>query len=244
MVAGCRKLLSQSRGYVGHLGSADVARPDTVPVRAAIGFAQRPPNTKTSDARLFSTRNNSTTMAPIDDAVAAIESLEDGEHFTYQAIANQSGVNRVMLSQRHRGHQRPREAKEADQQCLSPQEEHELVLYIKALSKRGLPPTREMIQKKSSDVIKRRVSEAWVTRFLHRNHDKLTSKWSSGIDTLCHKASSEAKYKLYFDLLHSRIKEYKMLTSDTYNMDEKGFMIGIMGRSKRVFSGVNETKGR
>jgi hypothetical protein len=35
-----------------------------------------------------------------------------------------------------------------------------------------------------------------------------------------------------------------MLTSDTYNMDEKGFMIGITGRSKRVFSGVNETKGR
>jgi hypothetical protein len=73
----------------------------TVPVRAAIGFAQQPPNTKTSDARPFSTRNNSTTMASIDDAVAAIELLEDGEYFTYQAIADQFGVNRVTLSRRH-----------------------------------------------------------------------------------------------------------------------------------------------
>jgi hypothetical protein len=178
----------------------------TVPVRAAIGFAQRPPNTKTSDARLFSTRNSSTTMAPIDDAVAAIKLLEDGEHFTYQAIANQFGVNRVTLSQRHQGCQRLREAKEADQQCLSPQQEHELVLYIEALPKRGLPPTREMIQNFASDVIKQRVSEAWVTRFLHCNHDKLTSKWSSGMDALRHKASSEVKYMLYFDLLHSKIK--------------------------------------
>jgi hypothetical protein len=178
----------------------------TVPVRAAIGFAQRPPNNKTSDARLSSTRNNSTTMAPIDDAVAAIKLLEDGEHFMYQAIVNQFGVNRVTLSQRHWGCQHPREAKEADQQCLSPQQEHDLVLYIEALSKRGLPPTREMIQNFASDVIKQRVSEAWVTRFLHCNHDKLTSKWSSGMDALRHKASSEVKYMLYFDLLHSKIK--------------------------------------
>jgi hypothetical protein len=110
------------------------------------------------------------------------------------------------------------------------------VLYVEALSKRGLPPTREMIQNFASDIIKRRVSEAWVTRFLHRNHNELPSKWSSGIDALRHKVSSEEKYKLYFDLLHSKIKEYKILASNTYNMNEKGFMIGNTGRSKRVFS--------
>ncbi|KNG45926.1 pogo transposable [Stemphylium lycopersici] len=30
--------------------------------------------------------------------------------------------------------------------------------------------------------------------------------------------------------------EYNLVPRDTYNMDEKGFMIGIVGRSKRVFS--------
>jgi hypothetical protein len=77
----------------------------------------------------------------------------------------------------------------------------------------GLCGTDPCDDKKRIEDMKQRVSEARVTRFLHRNHDKLTSKWSSGMDALRHKASSEVKYKLYFDLLHSKIKEYKILAS-------------------------------
>jgi hypothetical protein len=54
-----------------------------VPVRGAPGFAWRPTNFKTPNASYFSTRDISTTMAPIDDALAAIELLELGENFTY-----------------------------------------------------------------------------------------------------------------------------------------------------------------
>jgi hypothetical protein len=49
-------------------------------------------------------------------------------------------------------------------------------------------------------------------------------------------ADSEAKYKLYFDLLTDKLTQYNVLPKDTYNMDEKGFMIGVIGRSKRIFS--------
>jgi hypothetical protein len=41
-------------------------------------------------------------MDPIDEAVAAIESLDEGEHFTYTSMADQYGVNRTTLSRRHR----------------------------------------------------------------------------------------------------------------------------------------------
>jgi hypothetical protein len=51
-----------------------------------------------------------------------------------------------------------------------------------------------------------------------------------------HQADSEAKYRSYFDLLKSKIAEYDIDPRYTYNMDEKGFLIGITGRSKRVFS--------
>jgi hypothetical protein len=51
-----------------------------------------------------------------------------------------------------------------------------------------------------------------------------------------HAAESVGKYKLYFDLLQRKINEYHLDARHTYNMDEKGFMIGITGRSKRVFS--------
>jgi hypothetical protein len=51
-----------------------------------------------------------------------------------------------------------------------------------------------------------------------------------------YKADSGAKYSLYLELLHSKMKEYNVEPRHTYNMDEKGFLIGVTSRSKRVFS--------
>jgi hypothetical protein len=49
------------------------------------------------------------------------------------------------------------------------------------------------------------------------------------------KLISEARYKLCFDLVHSKMEEYNVLPENIHNTDEKGFMIGQTGRSKRVF---------
>ena len=51
-----------------------------------------------------------------------------------------------------------------------------------------------------------------------------------------HQADSGFKYKLYCDLLHQKMEEYNVEPRNTYNMDEKGFLIGVTGRSKRVFT--------
>ena len=51
-----------------------------------------------------------------------------------------------------------------------------------------------------------------------------------------HNAESHEKYKEYFDILQLKINQYEVLPENTYNMDEKGFMIGVIGKSKRVFS--------
>jgi hypothetical protein len=76
----------------------------------------------------------------------------------------------------------------------------------------------------------------WVPLFLDRNKEALTSKVTSHIDAVRFRADFEAKYDLYFDLLHAKIKEYNVLPENTYNMDEKGFAIGVIGKSKRIFS--------
>ena len=51
-----------------------------------------------------------------------------------------------------------------------------------------------------------------------------------------HKADSEERYRLYFALIHSKMRKYNVKPENTYNMDEKGFLVGITTRSKRVFS--------
>jgi hypothetical protein len=88
----------------------------------------------------------------------------------------------------------------------------------------------------ASDVAKSPVSESWVTRFIGRHSIHLISKWTAGMDNNRHQADSGAKYSLYFDLLGDKITHYGIDPRHTYNMDEKGFLIGITGRSKRVFS--------
>jgi hypothetical protein len=55
---------------------------------------------------------------------------------------------------------------------------------------------------------------------------------------VCHQADSGEKYKQYFDLLHQKIAEYKVLPENMYNMDEKGFMMGVISRMKRCFDRV------
>ena len=57
-----------------------------------------------------------------------------------------------------------------------------------------------------------------------------------GMDANRHNADSGHKYKLYFDLLQQKITEYNVKPENTYNMDEKGFAIRVLRRSKRIFS--------
>ncbi|KAI1676783.1 Tc5 transposase DNA-binding domain containing protein [Pyrenophora tritici-repentis] len=175
-------------------------------------------------------------MAPIDDAIADLESQEPGEKIVLAEFARKWGVSRATLSRRWRRVTGPRSNGYAQQQAISPQQELELVRYIKTLTERGLPPTREMIRNFSSKVAHQQLSESWVTRFINRHKIHLISKWTSAMDRTRHLADSESKYRLYFELLHRKITEYHLEARDIYNMDEKGFLIGLIGRSKRIFS--------
>lgn len=121
-------------------------------------------------------------------------------------------------------------------QSLLPQQELELVQYIEELHARGLPPTREMIQNFGSEIHGDPVSMSWVERFLHRQQNHLISRWAPPIDRVRHQADSLDKYDSYFDVLHQKMEEYKIERRLTFNMDEKGFLIGVQNKSKRVFS--------
>ena len=175
-------------------------------------------------------------MAPIDEALAAIESLKPGEKLIYQEIADQYGVDRSTLARRHKGIQAPRETKDSNQQKLTQQQEEELVGYIEELTARHIPPTREMIANFASAVAQEPVSESWVTRFINKYSINLISQYLTSMDANRHNADLYIKYELYFNLLERKIIKYKVNPKHTYNMDEKGFLIGVTLRTKHVFS--------
>jgi hypothetical protein len=177
-----------------------------------------------------------TNMSPIEDALAEIESLRPTDSICYTEVAKRHGVWRSTLTRRHQAATRSNSNKSINQRKLDEQQEQELVRYIARLTRQGLPPTRASIQNFASDVVKSPVSESWVTRFIGRHSIDLISKWTAGMDNNRHQADSRAKYSLYFDLLGDKITHYSIDPRHTYNMDEKGFLIGITGRSKRIFS--------
>jgi hypothetical protein len=84
----------------------------------------------------------------------------------------------------------------------------------------------------------------WVDRFVQRYPDELISKWTTGIDNKRHKADSGSKYSLYFDLLREKFEQYRVEARYIYNMDEKGFMLGVVSRSKRIFSKASYENGK
>ncbi|KAH5390817.1 hypothetical protein HBI32_241910 [Parastagonospora nodorum] len=161
-------------------------------------------------------------MDPIQAAIEDIESREPGERFTYTEVAAKHNINRTTLSRRHRGIQAAVGTQPPNGRKLSPPQESELILYIEKLTRQGLPPTREMIRNFALSIAKKEVSERWVSRFISRNKNELISKRTSAMDRTP-----------YFNLLHEKLDEYCLEAGDIYNMDEKGFLIGIVGTSKR-----------
>jgi hypothetical protein len=77
----------------------------------------------------------------------------------YQEIADRYGVNRSILSRRHRGVNRLVQEYAVTKQLLSPYQEEELMKYIIRLIERGLLPTKEMIQTFTREVVKKEVGE-------------------------------------------------------------------------------------
>jgi hypothetical protein len=175
-------------------------------------------------------------MSSIEAALAAIEALEPGEEICYTKIAQKYGVDRSTLSRRHRGQTTSRTASAAERQNLHPQQEQELLRYIERLTKQGLPPTRPMIRRFASTIAGKELGVHWVDRYIKRHQVDLISRWATGIDRSRHQADSQLKYSLYFELLRSKISQYDIEPCNMYNMDEKGCMLGILTRSKRVFS--------
>ena len=170
---------------------------------------------------------------PIEVAIAAIDSQELGESFSYNKIAKQFGVVRSTLIRRHQRVTQARTIANTSRRLLNPQQE--LEQHNARLTEQGTPPTRLTKQQSASQLAGRPVSMVWVDRFIRRDSDSLLPRWVAGIDRNRHNVDSGVKYNAYFNLLHGKIAEYGVEPRHIYNMDEKGFLLGITGRSKRIF---------
>ena len=79
-------------------------------------------------------------MAPIDEALADLESRNPEEPPLYQQTAKKYGCSCTTMARRHQGKLQPANTKITNQHKLTPHKEAELVRYIKELLS-GCRPT-------------------------------------------------------------------------------------------------------
>jgi hypothetical protein len=145
-------------------------------------------------------------------------------------------VSRSTLSKRVRGVQQSGSEYYDSTRLLNPTQEHVLIGHINHLTEVGLPPTPAMVRNFARDIGGKEPGRSWISRFVERHSKELLRGYLRPLDSARHKADSEWQYQLYFDLLAKKIDEYEVFPSNIYNMDEKGFLIGFLTKSKRIYS--------
>ena len=172
----------------------------------------------------------------MDPLALAVESLTLQEKPNISATAKEFNVHRSTLSRRFNGVTQSTSEKAANQGLLSQQQEKSLVKYINELTTRGLPPTPAMLCQFAFDIAGVHPGKSWSQRFRKRWSHTLQSRYLSNFDASRKKADVLASYEVYFTLVEEKIQQYDIQPSNMYNMDEKGFLIGVMKKSKRIFT--------
>ena len=123
----------------------------------------------------------------------------------------------------------------SQQQLLTPTDEKPLVRWIQILENSGFPPRIEHVKQAAKLILRGSIGEHWITRFLNR-HPKLAVKLTSPLERGRIEAEDPHIIRDHF------IKEQRIITAkriqqkNTYNMDEKRFLLGLGECSKVICS--------
>ena len=153
-------------------------------------------------------------------------------------------MDRSTLSRHYNDKSNPASMKHQNQQFLTPEQERQLVIYINTLTKRGLLPTPAMVRNFAQNIAGKPPSKGWSHRFCIRNQDEIQCRYLKNIDLNRKKADNVESYKQYYNLLVEKIQKYRISPENQYNMDEKGFILGVYGKQHRIFNKDSFEKGR
>lgn len=77
------------------------------------------------------------------------------------------------------------------------------------------------------------IGSNWVKRFLFR-HPELESRFTPPKDRDQIVAECPKVINCWFELLNAQIFKHKIKKEDIYNMDEKGYAMGLIGKARVI----------
>jgi DDE superfamily endonuclease/Tc5 transposase DNA-binding domain len=180
-------------------------------------------------------------MDPIDSVLSSFNSLKLP---TSTELAQELQVHRTTISRRVKGKSTSRQDYIEKCQLLSYEQEQQLVKYIDTLTKRSLPPNHRNVRVFAKAICGSWPGENWVPRFIQRYQSEIASAYLVGFDMDRKKADNWWLINHYFELLSTKMTQYKYKPENVYNMDEKGFMLGKLQKTRRIFTRAWKDQGK
>ncbi len=171
---------------------------------------------------------------------AAVKLLVENPELSIRKAATICNVHSSSISRRQRGLTRSKEQANKEQQLLTPAEEAILIKYTLKYNDWGLPLQFKHLRQFTLEILYRKGSRMtlgyhWHRALLRRN-PQLRIALSQPIDRHRVSATKESIAKQWFTLFHRIRTEHSIMDEDIYNMDEKGFMMGITQRTHVLIS--------
>jgi Tc5 transposase DNA-binding domain len=132
----------------------------------------------------------------------ALEDIRKQTSPNWLGTARKFQVDRETLKRRFTGVQQSRSDTNAEfHQCLSTAQEKTLIGYINSLTDRGLPPTSQIVYNMAIELAKRPINKNWVSDFVKRYKDQLSSVYLRIIDNKRVKADSIPSLERFYNLV-------------------------------------------
>jgi len=163
----------------------------------------------------------------------------DSNTDSIRKLAAKFGVSHTSLYGRTKGARSQREFHES-QQLLCPGEEECLKDWCIQLAKWGWPPRISQLRAMAAELLRAKGYTQlpglhWQERFFLR-YPELKTKYLNRLDKNRFAAQDPIIISTWFDLFNNVIKEYYIQPSDIYNIDEKGFIVGMLQKTKVIIS--------
>ena len=176
----------------------------------------------------------------------AIRAFRNGNYPSISATAVAFDLPKSTLAYRMSGQRVSRQKAHVDQQLLTEAEERALVRWIKRLDDWGFPPRLDMVKEMARMLVGKKkeglismeggsigLGKNWLSRFLDRHKD-IASRYSSNLERQRAYANDPKTINDYFRK-YNRIRiQHAIEPEDIYNLDEKGFMMGMSAKTKVV----------
>ena len=161
----------------------------------------------------------------------AKQSFQTNQNSSQRQISASYDIPRSTLQYRLKGG-KPRGESNHQKRKLQQYEERALVQWILDLDRRGFPPQIIDVRRMANALLEKRgtnpppplVGKNWVSRFIN-TQPELRTKWNRKFHSQRAKCEDPATIKAWFQRVEETRLSYGILTEDTYNFDETGFMM-------------------